>query len=90
MMLHREAQNQTVNIKAEDNDLPVIVTMAQEENPELRQMLNSFYEEESYKKSNKNEGLLEEVLKQADFLTLENRNVLKKMMEEVRKLIIWF
>ena len=49
MMLHRETvgfQQQTVNIKTEDNDLPVIVTMGQEENPELREMLNKFYEED--------------------------------------------
>lgn len=83
MMLQREAQNQTVNIKAEDNDVPCIVTIAQDENPELRQMLNCFYEEESYKKSDRNCGLLEEILKQADFLTPENKVVMRKMMDEV-------
>ena len=83
MMLQREAQNQTVNIKAEDNDVPVIVTIAQDENPELRQMLNCFYEEESYKKSERNVGLLDEIIKVADFLTPDNKIVLRKMMDEV-------
>lgn len=84
MMLHNEVQQQTINIKAEDNDVPVIVTMGQEENADLRQMLNSFYEEESYMKSNtRNHSLLEEVVKQAEFLTSDDRNLLKNLMEEV-------
>jgi len=84
MMLHNEVQQQTINIKAEDNDVPVIVTMGQEENADLRQMLNSFYEEESYMKSNtRNHSLLEEVIKQAEFLTSDDRNLLKNLMEEV-------
>lgn len=84
MMLHNEVQQQTINIKAEDNDVPVIVTMGQEENADLRQMLNSFYEEESYMKSNtRNHSLLEEVVKQAEFLTSDDRNLLKDLMEEV-------
>ena len=84
MMLHNEVQQQTINIKAEDNDVPVIVTMSQEENADLRQMLNSFYEEESYMKSNtRNHSLLEEVVKQAEFLTSDDRNLLKDLMEEV-------
>ena len=84
MMLHNEVQQQTINIKAEDNDVPVIVTMSQEENADLRQMLNSFYEEESYMKSNtRNHSLLEEVIKQAEFLTSDDRNLLKNLMEEV-------
>lgn len=84
MMLHNEVQQQTINIKAEDNDVPVIVTMSQEENADLRQMLNSFYEEESYMKSNtRNHSLLEEVVKQAEFLTSDDRNLLKNLMEEV-------
>ena len=83
MMLHREAQNQTVNIKADDNDVPCIVTIAQDENPELRQMLNCFYEEESYRKSERNGGLLEEILKVGDFLTADNKVLMRKMMDEV-------
>ena len=84
MMLHNEVQQQTINIKAEDNDVPVIVTMGQEENADLRQMLNSFYEEESYMKSNtRNHSLLEEVVKQAEFLTSDDRNLLKNLMAEV-------
>jgi hypothetical protein len=59
------------------------VTMIQEENADLRQMLNSFYEEESYMKSNtRNHSLLEEVIKQAEFLTSDDRNLLKNLMEE--------
>jgi len=64
MMLHREAaitNQQTMNLKAEDNECPVIVTMGQEENPEMREMLNKFYETD--KNSNKNvsfQGFLKE------------------------------
>ena len=55
MMLHRESvppQQQTVSVKAEDNDVPVIVTMGQEENAEMRDMLNKFYDTD--KTNNKN------------------------------------
>lgn len=82
MMLQRESQ--TVSVKPEDNELPVIVTMVQEENPELRAILNSFYEEESYKKSSRNTGLLDEIIKTAEFLTRENQTLLRKLLEEVQ------
>lgn len=86
MMLHRETaamQNQTVNIKADDSDLPLIVTMTQDENPELRAMLNNFYEQEHFHSAQKNESLLEELLKKADYLTPENKNLLKKVHTQV-------
>lgn len=86
MMLHRETaalQNQTVNLKADDSDLPLIVTMNQEENPELRAMLNSFYEQENVKELLKNQNLMKDLIQKSDFLDNEQKKKLQRSLEEV-------
>lgn len=86
MMLHKEVaqpQNKTMSIKTQDNDLPCIVTISQDENADLREMLNKFYDDDSVNRNKKNVALLQEIIAQGDYLNVENKKSLINLMEQV-------